>query len=96
MIRTGLRGWLVVRQGLTRRIYGAADAGLVISFATYPLKTPPAEKAVVSCNYGGFIFGLRSLRGACVIRADCSGSLRGQTYHVGYPVTWRLLVYEEV
>ena len=51
MIRTGLRGWLVVRQGLTRRIYGAADAGLVISFATYPLKTP-AEKAVVSCNYG--------------------------------------------
>ena len=95
MVRTGLLNWLVVRQGLTRRIYGAADAGLVISFATYPLKTP-AEKAVVSCNYGGFIFGLRSLRGACVIRADCSGSLRGPTYHVGYPVTWRLLVYEEV
>jgi hypothetical protein len=47
MIRTGLLNWLVVRQGLTRRIYGAADAGLVISFATYPLKTP-AEKAVVS------------------------------------------------
>ena len=61
MIRTGLLNWLVVRQGLTRRIYGAADAGLVISFATYPLRTP-AEKAVVSCNYGGFIFGLRSLR----------------------------------
>ena len=61
MIRTGLLNWLVVRQGLTQRIYGAADAGLVISFATYPLKTP-AEKAVVSCNYGGFIFGLRSLR----------------------------------
>ena len=95
MIITGLRGWLVVRQGLTRRIYGAADAGLVISFATYPLKTP-AEKAVVSCNYSGFIFGLRSIRGACVIRANSSGSLRGPTYHVGYPVTWRLLVYEEV
>ena len=30
MIRTGLLNWLVVRQGLTRRIYGAADAGLVI------------------------------------------------------------------
>ena len=95
MVRTGIRGWLVVRQHLTRRIYGAAFAGLVISFGTYPLSTP-AEKAVVSCNYGGFIFDLRSLRGACVIRADCSGSLRGPTYHVGYPVTWRLLVYEEV
>ena len=95
MIITGFRGWLVVRQGLTRRIYGAADAGLVISFATYPLKAP-VEKAVVSCNYSGFIFGLRSIRGACVIQANCSGSLGGPTYHVGYPVTWRLLVYGEV
>ena len=43
MIRTGLLNWLVVRQGLTRRIYGAADAGLVISFATYPLKTPAEQ-----------------------------------------------------
>ena len=43
MIRTGLRGWLVVRQGLTRRIYGAADAGLVISFATYPFAVPAEE-----------------------------------------------------
>ena len=34
MIRTGLLNWLVVRQGLTRRIYGAAFAGLVISFGT--------------------------------------------------------------
>ena len=38
MIRTELLNWLVVRQGLTRcltrRIYGAADAGLVISFGT--------------------------------------------------------------
>ena len=95
MVRTGIRGWLVVRQYLTRRIYGAAFAGLVISFGTYPLRMP-AGKAVVSCNYGGFIFGLRSLRGACVIRADRSGSLRGPTYHVGYPVTWWLPVYEEV
>ena len=30
----------------------------------------------------------------CVIRANCSGSFRGPTYHVGYPVTWRLLVYQ--
>ena len=54
MIRTGLLNWLVVRQGLTRRIYGATDAGLGISFATYPhsrLKTSPAEKA----KGGGFM-----------------------------------------
>ena len=43
MIRTGLLNWLVVRQGLTRRIYGAADAGLVISFATYPFAVPAEE-----------------------------------------------------
>ena len=43
MIRTGLRSWLVVRQGLTRRIYGAADAGLFISFATYPFAVPAEE-----------------------------------------------------
>ena len=34
IVRTGIRGWLVVRQYLTRRIYGEAFAGLVISFGT--------------------------------------------------------------
>ena len=40
---TGLLGWLVVRQDLTRRIYGAADAGLFISYATYPFAVPAGE-----------------------------------------------------
>ena len=32
MTVTELLGWLVVRQGLTPRTYGAADAGLFVSF----------------------------------------------------------------
>ena len=41
MIRTGLLNRLVVRQGLTRRIYGAADAGLKpFNTACSPLTTP--------------------------------------------------------
>ena len=87
---SALLNWLTVRHCPTRRIYGAADAGLSISNATYPPRTP-AEKG------GGFMqlrwFHIRSsIRGTCVIRANCSGSLRGPTCHVGYPVTWRLLV----
>ena len=36
-----LLDWLVVRQGLARRIlYGAANAGLSISNATYPSRCP--------------------------------------------------------
>jgi hypothetical protein len=100
MTVTGLLNWLVVRQDPTRRIYGAADAGLFISFATCPFAVPAEEGGgfmqLPRGNYGGFIFGLRTIRGACVIRANCSGSLRGPTYHVGYPVTWRLPVREEV
>ena len=63
MIRTGLLNGLVVRQGLTRRIYGAADAGLVICRSLRDLSyrsnaCPPRE--LVSCNYGGFIPGVCS------------------------------------
>ena len=42
---------VVFRQGLTRRIYGAADAGLVISFATYPSRCPP-QKALQKVTEG--------------------------------------------
>jgi hypothetical protein len=43
-----LLDWLVVRQGLARRIYGAADAGLSISNATYPSRLPVGNNGVVS------------------------------------------------
>ena len=52
MTVTGLLNWLVVRQDLTRRIYGAADAGLLISFATHPFAVPAEE--------GGGFMQLRS------------------------------------
>jgi hypothetical protein len=62
----------VVRQGLTRRIYGAADAGLVISFATYPFAVPAEEG-------GGFMqlrwFQVRSTDDpGCVSRRTSSQS----------------------
>ena len=44
MTVTGLLDWSVVEQGLTRRIYGAADAGLSISNATYPFACPPKKR----------------------------------------------------
>ena len=101
MIRTGLLNWLVVRQGLTRRIYGAADAGLVISFATYPhsrLKTSPAEKAVVSCNYAVWFHIRSSIAQGCVCHQ--SGLFgKSQRTDVSRRLSSNmavLLVYEEV
>jgi len=88
MIITGLLGWLVVRQGLTRRICGAADDGLFISFATYPSRCPSAlESAVVSCNYDGFISGLyKEIRDVCVARVTSGWCMKRvetyQTEHV--------------
>ena len=43
MTVTGLLDWLVVRQGLARRTYGAADAGLFVSFATYMYRSHGAR-----------------------------------------------------
>ena len=64
MIRTGLRGWLVVRQGLTRRIYGAADAGLFISRSLRPA-SPFARRFRDSrkrCESGKKVRSRRALR----------------------------------
>ena len=91
MIRTGLRGWLVVRQGLTRRIYGAADAGLVISFATYPSRCPAARLR----RRGGFMqlrwFHIRSIGDpGCVCRSS-----RDRHITSVIQLLWWWLVYEE-
>ena len=81
---TGLLDWLAVRQNLTRRIYGAADAGLFISYATY-LSRCPSETTVVSDSVYERS-GMRVSSERIVREVSC----------VGHPVTWRLLVYEEV
>jgi hypothetical protein len=95
---TGILDWLVVRQGLTRRTYGAADAGLFVSFATYPFAVPAEEG-------GGFMqlrwFHIRSSNDqGSGVRVSSERIVRevseDRPYHVGYPVTWRLLVHEEV
>ena len=90
MTVTGLLDWLVVRQGLTRRIYGAADAGLSISNATY-LSRCPSETTVVSDS----VYERSGMR-VHGIRVNCSGNLKGPTHRVGHPVAWRLLMYGEV
>ena len=49
---TDLLGWLAVRQGLTRRIYGAADAGLFWLYLSrtprVPLKVPVVRHVYLS------------------------------------------------
>jgi hypothetical protein len=90
MIITEYEHWMVVRQGLTRRIYGAADAGLFISRS---LRTPLGAHAR---KRGGFMqlqwFHIRSILGdpGCVCR-----SRRDRHITSVIQLLWWWLVYEE-
>ena len=91
MTVTGLLGWLVVRQGLTRRIYGAADAKLMLAClsrslqrTSYRSRCPPNKAgwfhATTVVSYPGYV---------------CRSS-RDRRITSVIQLLWWWLVYEEV